>query len=374
MLTIPKRFRSLALAVAAFFCVQFLALPTFAFTSLNSCLTNPSCAAMLTQAGITGASAVPAAAPTAAATGAAASTIVLPNIGNALGVGAGIAALAYAWSPQQADRLAQLYEAPQSEDLPPPGTGWTQFHYFDAGLIISPLNNTNPDTVYTLGDRCLSDQGVIRLRDGVSEGCMNNRAYGRLNTTRFIYIGDNPQDDFTPAVAPGASPTPEQFRDLLGDPIEIPWPDPQAGPDGQLGTDDDVYPPLTIPGPYIGVEDGTATYTPADFNADNELAPAPPEPEAEPLDRSLFEGSYQEPPPIGTVNVSAPHFLVHAMDVFSDKFPLDVLGTLPDAEASSCPVFEFYGESFEMCIINTFMDAMKVPVLVSFVIWSLLAL
>lgn len=72
---------------------------------------------------------------------------------------------------------------------------------------------------------------------------------------------------------------------------------------------------------------------------------------------------------------SRPHFISHALSVLGNKFPLDIVGGgTPPSGSSGCPYFEFFGQQFEACWINTLLDVIKIPVVVRFVVWSAMSL
>ncbi len=72
---------------------------------------------------------------------------------------------------------------------------------------------------------------------------------------------------------------------------------------------------------------------------------------------------------------SKPNFVQYAFDVFSNKFPLDIIGSLPAGQGlNDCPTVTFWGEGFEVCIVRDFLKMLKIPVVIAFTIWALLTL
>lgn len=61
------------------------------------------------------------------------------------------------------------------------------------------------------------------------------------------------------------------------------------------------------------------------------------------------------------------NWLQHGIDVFSNKFPFDIFGEIPDSgEGYECPTYIFFDKSFELCIISDFIMLLKYPVIISF--------
>lgn len=108
----------------------------------------------------------------------------------------------------------------------------------------------------------------------------------------------------------------------------------------------------------------------ADPNEPDAPPPSPTNPDGTP---STAPGGAAEP--ITAAPMVAENFLVHAKTAFANKFPLDVIGTtsLP-AGTSSCPTFTFFTRSYELCFISDLIGFAKFPILLSFVIWAVMAL
>lgn len=403
------------LLLALFLASLLLVLPrprvAQAFTSLQGCYQRPACAKMLIDAGMVGSSVAPqgvvttsSAASAAAAGAGAAKSIVVPQLlADGVAVGGGIAALYWPWSQEKADKVSSLYRPP-----------------FVGGQEAGVLYRYRTERIYEFqpDDTCNSwsshafsfvkpqDVGkyyssILSYRESfgplsveVTQTTCGTITHTPLDIERVDGQVDD-SDSLPPQLLADQLPTTEQLTDLFGPPTEVPWPAPDPGPDGETGTDDDVYSPLVFPGPTISPDTfENPRYLPADFILPNPLANPGTDPETETgtgtgtgtatgtetegtepaFDPSLFEGASPDPESIRAAQFSKPHFLAHAFSVFSDKFPLDVIGEFPEGYADICPVFTFFNESFELCIIIDFMRVLKIPAVLSFTIWALLSL
>ena len=373
------------LMVSVFMAVSFLVSPpAFAFTSLQSCYTNPACAKMLAEAGMIGGSTVPAGVATSSA--GAASSIVAPNFGNALAVGYGIAALVWPWSQQQADELVENY-------IPPFAGGQSPGVIYNLTAdFVSEFPPGSTPSVSSISD---SGPGPLSL-DSVDDpnGTFINLVDGN-GQTLVVYKIDNDSQvanlenivvtraDGQPDTG-GDPPTPLSLdagelpdEDFFGSPTLVPWPSPLPGPDGVLGTDDDVYPPLTIDGPYIGLGNGQALYNPSsEFNADNELAPgaspgSSPNPDGGDDIQVSVDFPALNPPPSQSSGCDGWGYGVCQL---SDDFPFDIFGDMPTVVAPACPSFGFFGQSAEFCFITDLLGYIKWVVGISMVIYGVMVL
>ena len=86
------------------------------------------------------------------------------------------------------------------------------------------------------------------------------------------------------------------------------------------------------------------------------------------------------PPSTATDPIELPrpevqNFVSYAVTKFSSKFPFDVVGQMPSGAASSaCPKFTFFGRDFELCFIRDALSILRIPVVISFVIWSVMSI
>lgn len=376
---------------------------------------------MLMDAGMIGGSAVPqgvvtTAGPAAAiASGApAASSIAIPQLlADGAALASGVAALVLPWNEDKATELTDLYNPP-FEGGQCEGARY-QISYTLSSPGLGPLNNTLSPALWGPvsfdGVSLVGTDWLISFSGGEAPaGYTGPTTPSQLTSSRSASVtrgepkisdinaepisGNNDCGSPEPELQPGEVPSPDRMDELFGTPQQVPFPTSQPGPDGEPDTGDDIYPPLILPGPTISPDtDGNPAYSPSDLTIPNPADPnydpgtdpggdsgtdpgtdPDPQPEVEPFPRELFEGEPLDTQPLESVNFDAPHFIPYAFQVFSTKFPLDAIGSLPDGTERVCPVFSFFGESFEFCIINDAMDALKVPVLVSFVIWALMAL
>ena len=74
---------------------------------------------------------------------------------------------------------------------------------------------------------------------------------------------------------------------------------------------------------------------------------------------------------IAPADFESENFLKHAIQVFSNKFPFDIMGNLDVASFSQdCPSYTFFDRVFELCPIRDLIVLFKYPVIISFLIWS----
>ena len=366
-------FQRFYLVIAGLFiALSFWIPPAQAFTSLQSCYQTPACAKMLIDAGMIGGSAVPqgvvttASASTAIASGApAASSIVIPAAAGAVGV----AALVLPWNQDKADDLARWYRSPYE---PSAGDGWVAYFQMDKGPYVSKLGNTDPSAVYTVGDRCGGNgNGLERYLNGSFQACQELPGEKTLSV-EYLFIGDNPEEwpEFPPPLSPSELPNPDLFEQLFGQPQDVPFPNPQPGPDGQEGTDDDIYPPLVLPGPTISSDvNGDPLYNPSDYTMPNPLAASDPatDPGTDPATDPLV----LDPPPAQSSGCDGWGYAICRL---SDKFPFDIVGDLPDAPASFCPQFSFFGQGAEFCFIRDMLASLKYVAAGSLVVYGVMNL
>ena len=385
------RFKFVAILVASLYmAISFLgAKPAHAFTSLQSCYANPVCAKMLVDAGMVGAASAPAGVATTAAP---AASVIVPNFGNALGLGVGVAALKYAWDANKAQQLADYYVAP-FEGGQSPGVlygvvvgfrngdtvvpEWaTYFTYGPVGGISNLVNPNETKDWWIDGNTQQGQDDEVRFISNA------NPAWEFYITRTFRQDG---QEDTGPDLAPpllrDQVPSPAQLDELFGPAETVPWPSPEPGPDGEIGTDDDVYPPLSIPGPHISVDSNRAPYVPGDFEANNELDLDVEINEAPNFDPSDFDGDGQ--PNDVDVNLdlnpapgqsSGCDGWGYAICQLSGRFPFDVVGDLPTSIEPGCPQFEFFGQSAEFCFVNTLLGYLKWVVGISMLIYGVMTL
>ena len=385
------RFKFVAILVASLYmAISFLgAKPAHAFTSLQSCYANPVCAKMLIDAGMVGAASAPAGVATTAAP---AASIIVPNFGNALGLGVGVAALKYAWDENKAQNLADYYVSP-FEGGQSPGVLYRVYLSFRNGdnyipewssnVAYGPIsgisNFTNPDTSVNWW----VDAHTANGEDDESGIVGNAPPTWEFAITRVERI-DGQEDtggNIAPALLRDQLPSPAQLDELFGPAETVPWPSPEPGPDGEIGTDDDVYQPLSIPGPHISVDSNRAPYVPGDFEANNELDVDVEINEAPNFDPTDFDGDGQ--PNDVDVNLdlnpapgqsSGCDGWGYAICQLSGRFPFDVVGDLPTSIEPGCPQFEFFGQSAEFCFVNTLLGYLKWVVGISMLIYGVMTL
>lgn len=343
--------------------VASVARPVLAFTSLQGCVTDPVCAAELgLQAGAS------------AATGSTAAQGLVAGAG--VGVATGVGFYLWPWGETQADDYNATGGFPSPFDASPYGGVQMQ--------IYSPNNATTLTRNLLSWEFMTIAPGVIGW-DTVT--CAGSPGGGEavdpssvvILTTGACFANPNPGSFPTVTGDPGAiegisgTPTPVYF------PITDPTPS-----DATNG--DSYYGPVTVPAsptnPLIWVNPTTGepetitspqTIPAPDIGPEGNPNPAPAPETTENSDPNL-SGEYTPEDLLEPAQFNKPHFLSHAATVFADKFPLDVLGTLPEAETESCPTLTFWGTSYEVCIINDLLQALKIPTLVSFTIWALLTL
>jgi hypothetical protein len=159
----------------------------------------------------------------------------------------------------------------------------------------------------------------------------------------------NPQRRFGPYTSPGSNPGTDPNKDTDGDGVPD-WADPDIDGDGLPNWSD----------PDID-GDGVPNSDDPDF------PPNKPQPGSE------VTGDVPASP--AAAQFTKPNFLQYGWQVFSNKFPLDIIGTPPqDPGATVCPTLTFWGKPFELCIVLHFIQALQVPITISFLIWAVLAL
>jgi hypothetical protein len=263
---------------------------------------------------------------------------------------------------------------------------------FEAWASISNGPYVGPLSVRVTGGNVWLDESNgdsnLEFSTSISLFCLGETKTKSISASiKEAYKEDGTLDEGTISL-----PTPEQFGEVLGtNPTTIK----KTLPPGEY---EPKYPPIKMPNggavvtdapqvvevppghqynPETGevepIPDETTqpTVDPQDLNSDGEVTP-----EEKTADNTQGEGPGPEAvDPIPPAEFSKPHFLIYAAQVFSDKFPLDMLGDLPSpGEPSACPVFTFFGEDFEVCFVNQAMDMMKIPVVVAVAIWGLIAL
>ena len=111
-------------------------------------------------------------------------------------------------------------------------------------------------------------------------------------------------------------------------------------------------------------------------------APTPPDPNAP--DPNAPPSSGTEPPGLEGTGIQSiiaprvftdPNFLTYARTKLIDNFPMDIWGTPPtEGDSTSCPRFTFWGKDFEICIILQALQILRVPVVISFIMWSIMSI
>ena len=89
-----------------------------------------------------------------------------------------------------------------------------------------------------------------------------------------------------------------------------------------------------------------------------------------------LDDDLQESVPEPSVCEGSSQVLPYAVCKLKSKFPFDFVGSVlnPPSQAPSCPEFEFYGQSLELCWLNTMFTAIKWAVWISFSINGVLNL
>ena len=390
--------------LASLFCLNtilFSASPAFAFTSLNACLTNPECAAAI---------------------GATAATSSTAGTGMKVAVGAGVAvggAMLGSWlvPNSQVAPLAALFTAPPSGPGQQPGRDYritnvvARYDSFYCGAPTTPLGVnqphngiTTPGIVYpgpvptpTLveelrGNNCSSAGSSttiqasltlprpgggtpIVLASVTSTGYASYRNF-RLGSWTVVPADGLPE---LPPTAP--NPTLPQLEPYFP-PGSMEIPSPVYLPSGEP-----KYPPILFPqgGVYIAPNAGPSGFktVPAGSQVDPQTGITSPIPtgggptQGQPTnpDNPDFGASPVDPSVVPGASFTRPNFLSYALTVFSAKFPLDIVGSVSGSTGSTtCPYYEFYGEQFELCFVRDAVRVLKIPIIVSVVISSLVML
>jgi hypothetical protein len=175
-----------------------------------------------------------------------------------------------------------------------------------------------------------------------------------------------------PIGSPYNIPVPNSLPDFDGDGI----PD-QDDPDD----DNDGDPDTSDPEPknkFVNSQNPAPNPNPSPApspNPNSSPPPPPPPPPPDPKPSSPPEVTGEVPGQPKVAEFSKPNFLTYALTVFSEKFPLDVMGELPSGQGTDdCPRLTFWGEDFEVCIVRDFLKMLKIPIVISFIIWAILAL
>lgn len=159
-------------------------------------------------------------------------------------------------------------------------------------------------------------------------------------TTRKISVPTtiplkNPEPTPEPTPTPTPTPTPEPTKSPAVEPTPTPTPDPSPSPSPSPSGDPSPSP-----------------------------SPSPsPTPQPDPNESPQVDFS------------TAENFLVHAKRVFSDKFPFDILGDFEaKGNSNECPKYTFFSHEFELCPIRDFLSMLKIPVIISFLIWAFMSI
>jgi hypothetical protein len=60
--------------------------------------------------------------------------------------------------------------------------------------------------------------------------------------------------------------------------------------------------------------------------------------------------------------------------VFSGKFPFDFFGSPPAPSIPECPNYTFFSETFELCPIRDLVGILKIPAILAYALWAIMAL
>jgi hypothetical protein len=147
------------------------------------------------------------------------------------------------------------------------------------------------------------------------------------------------------------------------------------------------YPPFLFPqgGVYVAPNAGPSGFktVPAGSQVDPQTGVTSPIPttggptQNQPTnpDNPDFGAAPTDPTVVPGAAFTRPNFLSHALTVFSAKFPLDIVGSVsPSGGSTSCPYYEFYDEQFEVCFVRDAVTVLKIPIIISVVISSLVML
>ena len=328
-----RKLITLALVAFAVLCLQ---VPTArAFTSVSNCANNPTCASTMVQQGLLTTS-----------TGTAGTGTAF-TVQTTVGIGLTSAAVTYAgW--QAYESYARTRAAEDNRDLTKTAcvTGAT--------LIGSTVNHVaNPD--YYGIPPTIALNAIGRLRWG----------YYRPNGS-FVSLGD--PSGTTPEWSCEQTATeddPDKLREALEDYL----------PDFDLSPYTDVAPlPDPPPTPVIDADSGELVQ-PEDVPLPGEQENPDPLPEDNDQTDSDGDGVPDRLEiDIQPTTFTATHFLVHARQVFSQKFPMDMLGDLPSSGNATCPSLTLFGYTYELCIVVDFLSVLKYPAIIGVAIWALLSL
>jgi len=74
----------------------------------------------------------------------------------------------------------------------------------------------------------------------------------------------------------------------------------------------------------------------------------------------------------GNQQFTCPNFLTYAQAKLANKFPFDVIGSTSWMQSSStCPSLSYWGETFQLCEINTFVGVVQYPIWFTFLVRSI---
>lgn len=365
--------------------VFFTVLPVWAFTSLQSCYQSPACVKELGAAGLLGTPAGAASSGGAVA----ANNIAVP----VLAAGA-VAYRSYDWGQGRADELAAPY-------VPPFEGGQCSELYFvdwEGYAGDTQVSSTVDDQI--LGPVGVGSENENAFITSVGERVLGTTVAGNSSAPARIDILSIDRVDGGPDSC--GSPPPEKDLDsspitsddldsLLPSPVDVPWPDPLPGEDGLLGTDDDIFPPLTIPGPVIAPNSiGEPEYYPSGLTLPNgndpNVDPAATDPQSETNDRlenieDLLREQNENSGDGPEINLDPPPGQSSGCDGWGygicqlqDNFPFDIFGTLPASSAPPCPQFTFFGQSSEFCFVTDLLSYLKWIVGISASIYAVMVL
>ena len=68
------------------------------------------------------------------------------------------------------------------------------------------------------------------------------------------------------------------------------------------------------------------------------------------------------------VTTTLPNFIVYAQEELANVFPFDVIGDIPSDTFNTCPSLTIQNQTMELCIINDLLSLMKYPVWILFLI------
>jgi hypothetical protein len=379
--------RAIWLALSVFLLIVINVQPALAFTSLNGCLSNPQCAAALGVTGTSGVTqgvttmALPTAARTAAllASTGGASTGLKVAVTGAVATGGALAL--HTLAPDKAQEFADQWAMPPvgGGDYAPWGGVRLRFYRYDQ----SSYQTTN--VLSWNQEQYVNEFGQNRIRTSYVNCAGQAFSFGHTGGASLTTI--TAYEVCAPAQNDGQV-TRDDIEQKLGAPTTL---RPRYDEDGQT-----KYPPITFPdgGVVIG-PDGEPKLVPPgglyDPNTDTITDPGPnaePDPNAPPEtdpnapdpdkvadpNNPDFGKVPEQPNTIEPAKFEKPNFVQYGWQVFSDKFPLDIIGDLEGGGTQTCPSWTFFGKTNQLCFVTETLAKLKIPVLLGFFIWAVVVL